>query len=222
MTHKGRIFFAAALATMGLGLTACNDGDDSSSAQESPSASAPASADPAASDSASADPSSPAADPGDDGAAPAGGDVAAPGTKLKVGDRAVLPFEYTSDKKGTIAVTVTAIEKGAEADMAGFGAKAKGMTPYYIRMKVENVGGTDLSYASLRLRGELADGAPTGIVLIGDLPGKCDSESAPRDFTAKGASYETCSLTATKTKPIAAASFDEGDAYSDSPVLWTS
>ncbi|MGC5394596.1 hypothetical protein ACPXCP_02460 [Streptomyces sp. DT20] len=222
MTYKGRIFFAAALATMGLGLTACNDGDDSASAQDSPSASAPASADPAASDSAAADPSSPSADPGDDGGAPAGGDTTAPGTKLKVGEKAVLPFKYGTDKKGTIAVTVTAIEKGAEADMAGFGAKAKGMTPYYIRMKVENVGGTDLSYASLRLRGELADGGPTGIVLIGDLPGKCDSESAPSEFTTKGASYETCSLSATKTTPIAAASFDEGDAYSDSPVLWTS
>lgn len=221
MTYKRRIFFAAALATMGLGLTACNDGDDSSSPQDSPSASAPASADPAASDSAAADPSSPSADTGDDGAAPAG-DVTAPGTKLKVGEKAVLPFKYGTEKKGTIAVTVTAIEKGAEADMAGFGAKAKGMTPYYIRMKVENVGGTDLSYASLRLRGELADGGPTGIVLIGDLPGKCDSETAPRDFKTKGASYETCSLSATKTTPIAAASFDEGDAYSDSPVLWTS
>lgn len=213
MTHKGRIIFAAALTTMALGLTACNDGEDSSSAQDSPSASAPASSDPGS--------KSPSADPSDDGAAPAKGDNTAPGTKLKIGDKAVLPFKYGTEKKGTIAVTVTAIEKGAEADMAGFGAKAKGMTPYYIRMKVENVGGTDLAYASLKLRGELEGGGPTGIVLIGDLPGKCDRETAPRDFTTKGASYETCSLSATKTTPIVAASFDEGDAYRDSPVLWT-
>ncbi|MEU9202035.1 hypothetical protein [Streptomyces sp. NPDC048332] len=215
MTHKGRIVSAVALTTLCLGLTACNDGEDSA-AQESPSASAPAPSDPA-----SADPGgeSPSADPGDD-AAPAGGDVAAPGTKLKVGDRAVVPFKYGTDKKGTIAVTVTAIEKGAEADMAPFGAKAKGMTPYYIRMKVENVGGTDLSYSSLKLRGKLEGGGPTGVILIGDLPGKCDSETAPRDFTTKGASYETCSLSATKTDPIAVAAFEEGDAYSDSPVTW--
>lgn len=219
MTHKGRIVSAVALTALALGLTACNDGEDSSSAQESPSASAPASSDPASSDPSS---ESPSADAGDDAAAPAGGDVAAPGTKFKIGDRAVLPFTYGTDKKGTVAVTVTAIEKGAEADMAAFGDKAKGMTPYYIRMKVENVSGTDLSYASLRLRGQLESGAPTGVILIGDLPGKCDSETAPRDFTTKGASYETCSLSATKTDPIAAASFEEGDAYSDSPVLWTS
>ncbi|MFJ8858532.1 hypothetical protein ACIRD8_08850 [Streptomyces sp. NPDC102451] len=214
MTHKGRIVFAAAITAMTLGLTACDDGDDSASAPDSPSASAPASSDPGS--------ESPSAEPSDDGAAPADGDVTAPGSKLKVGDKAVLPFTYGTDKKGTIAVTVTAIEKGAEADMDKFGAKAKGMTPYYIRMKVENVGGTDLSYASLRLRGQLAGGGPTGVILIGDLPGKCDSETAPRDFTTKGASYETCSLSATKTEPVAAASFDEGDAYTDSPVLWTS
>ncbi|MEE1736165.1 hypothetical protein PUR49_06520 [Streptomyces sp. BE147] len=213
MTHKGRIVFAVALTTLGLGLTACNDGEDSATTKDSPSASAPAPSDPSS--------KSPSASTGDDAAAPAG-DVAAPGAKVKIGDRAVLPFTYGTDKKGTIAVTVTAIEKGAEADMAAFGAKAKGMTPYYIRMKVENVGGTDLSYASLRLRGKLEGGGPTGVVLIGDLPGKCDSESAPRDFTTKGASYETCSLSATKTDPIAAASFEEGDAYRDSPVIWTS
>ncbi|NDZ59053.1 hypothetical protein G3I47_17510 [Streptomyces anulatus] len=212
MTYKGRIVSAVALTTLGLGLTACNDGEDSATTQESPSASAPASPDPSS--------ESPSADAGDGDAAPAG-DVAAPGTKVKIGERAVLPFTYGTDKKGTIAVTVTAIEKGAEADMAAFGDKAKGMTPYYIRMKVENVGGTDLSYASLKLRGKLADGGPTGVILVGDIPDKCDSESAPRDFTTKGASFETCSLSATKTDPIAAASFEEGDAYRDSPVLWT-
>ncbi|MFF7341866.1 hypothetical protein ACFZAT_31715 [Streptomyces sp. NPDC008163] len=214
MIRKGRIVFAVALTTLGLGLTACNNGDSEAVGRESPSASAPASPAPSS--------ESPSTEPSDDASTAPGGDVAAPGTKLKVGDRAVVPFKYGTSKEGTVAVTVTAIEKGAQADMAPFGDKAKGMTPYYIRMKVENVGGTDLSYSSLRLRGKLAGGAPTGVILIGDLPGECDSETAPRDFTTKGASYETCSLSATKTDPITVASFEEGDAYSDSPVLWTS
>ncbi|MGW2472668.1 hypothetical protein [Streptomyces sp. NPDC001665] len=214
MIRKGRILTAVALTTLSLGLTACNDDEDPAAMPESPSASAPSSPAPSS--------ESPSADPSDDAGSKPGGDVAAPGTKLKVGDRAVVPFKYGTSKEGTVAITVTAIEKGAEADMAPFGDKAKGMTPYYIRMKVENVGGTDLSYSSLRLRGKLAGGAPTGVILIGDLPGKCDSETAPREFTTKGASYETCSLSATKTDPIAVASFEEGDAYSDSPVLWTS
>ncbi|MFK0103206.1 MULTISPECIES: hypothetical protein [unclassified Streptomyces] len=213
MIRKGRIVTAVALTTLSLGLTACNDDEDPAAMPESPSASAPASPAPSS--------ESPSADPSDDAGSKPSGDVAAPGTKFKVGDRAVVPFKYGTSKEGTVAITVTAIEKGTEADMAPFGDKAKGMTPYYIRMKVENVGGTDLSYSSLRLRGNLAGGAPTGVILIGDLPGKCDSETAPRDFTTKGASYETCSLSATKTDPITVASFEEGDAYRDSPVLWT-
>ncbi|MFJ8754454.1 hypothetical protein ACIREO_34825 [Streptomyces sp. NPDC102441] len=216
--HKRRIVLAASLAIMGFALSACDGDEEGVAAQDSPSASASASA--------SAPPSSetPAADDnsGDGGSAPAEGDVAEPGAKLKVGDRAVLPFEYTSDKKGTIALTVTAIEKGTEADMAAFGDKAKGMTPYFIKMKVENVGGTDLSYASLKLDGVLEGGAGTGVILMGDIPGKCDKESAPREFTTEGASYETCSLSATKTAPVTGAEFDEGDAYSNSPVVWAS
>lgn len=215
--HKRRIVIAATAIAMGLGLSACSDDDGEPTAKGSPSSSA---SDPAP-DSSAPSSESPADDSGDSGAAPADGDVTAPGTKLKVGDRAVLPFEYTSDKKGTIAVTVTAIEKGAESDMAAFGDKAKGMTPYFIKMKVENVGGTDLSYASLKLDGVLEGGAGTGVVLIGDIPGKCDRETAPREFTTKGASYETCALSATKSAPVTGAEFDEGDAYRGSPVVWT-
>lgn len=210
--HKRRMVFAASMAVMGLALSACGGDEEEAAVQDSPPASAP----PAPSS------ETPAADDnsGDAGGTPAEGDVAEPGTKLKVGDRAVLPFEYTSDKKGTIAVTVTAIEKGAEADMAAFGEKAKGMTPYFIKMKVENVGGTDLSYASLKLDGVLEDGAGTGVILMGDIPGKCDNEVAPSEFKTEGASYETCALSATRGAPVTGAKFDEGDAYSSSPVIW--
>ncbi|WP_236809160.1 hypothetical protein [Amycolatopsis albispora] len=199
--------FAAALATIGLGLSACG------SEQKPPAAPAPpAPSTPAA--------SAPASDNAE--AAPVEGDITAPGTKLKLGERAVLPFEYTKQKKGTIAITVTAIEKGSESDMAAFGEKAKGMTPYFIKMKVENVGGTDLAHASLKLNGVLEGGSGTGVVLIGDIPGKCDNETAPAKFTTTGASYETCSLSASKDKPVTAAEFDEGDTYQDGPVVWTS
>lgn len=211
--HKGRIVFAAALATIGLGLSACGSDGSGPSAQDESEPSTPASSAPGG--------ESAAEDSSDDSGASAEGDATAPGTELKVGDRAVLPFEYTSEKKGTIAVTVTAVEKGAEADMASFGEKAKGMTPYFIKMKVENVGGTDLAHASLKLNGVLEGGTGTGVVLMGDIPGKCDNEAAPAEFTTEGASYETCSLSATTGTPIMGAEFDEGDEYTEGPVVWT-
>ncbi|MYU25274.1 hypothetical protein [Streptomyces sp. SID8352] len=217
--RKARIAFAAALAVAGLGLTACGGDDEAGPEKETPAVSAEASPEASATQEQTEEPDGDKG--GEDAPAAEDGDVTKPGTKLGIGERAVLPFTYGTSKKGTIAVTVTAIEKGAEADMAKFGDKAKGMTPYFIRMKVENVGGTDLSYSSLKLDGVLEGGGGTGVILIGGLPDKCDSKTAPREFTTKGASFETCSLSATKTAPVAAAEFDEGDAYRDNPVVWS-
>ncbi|MGP3769812.1 hypothetical protein ACTWJ8_03175 [Streptomyces sp. SDT5-1] len=207
--RMARTVLTAALATtFGIGLGGCgSDSDDGAAEKESPAATASASA---------AAEESPSADSGE--AAPAG-DATAPGTQLKVGDKAILPFEYAK-KKGTLAITVTAIDKGAEADMSQFGARAKGLTPYFIKMKVENVGDTDLSRAYIQLRGLLDGGQSTGVSLIGDIPGKCDKESAPAEF-AKGASFETCSLAASRSGDVTGAEFDEGDAYSDKPVIWS-
>ncbi len=153
--------------------------------------------------------------------APAG-DVTKPGTKLKVGERAVVPFKYGTEKTGTIAITVTAIEEGVNADLAKFGDKAKGITPVYLQVTVENVGGTDLGNSSLSLRALGADGKGTGVVISGDTD-KCVSKSAGKDFTTAGAKYQTCVLQGTRegTK-VSAASYANGDGYDKSPVVWES
>jgi hypothetical protein len=166
--------------------------------------------------------SSPLEAPSSSAAAEPAGDVTAPGSKLKVGDRAVVPFKFGTDKQGTIAITVTAIEQGANADLAKFGDKAKGIVPFYIRVSVENVGGTDLAYSSVSLRGLGADGKSTGVIISGETD-KCQSETAKRDFTTAGSKYETCVLQAAREgSRITAASFDKGDDYLKSPVVWTS
>jgi hypothetical protein len=155
-------------------------------------------------------------------AAPVGNaDVTKPGTELKVGERAVVPFKFGTDKEGTIAITVTAIEKGENADLAKYGDKAKDMVPYFIRATIENVGGTDLAYSSVSLRAIGGDGRSTGVIITGDVDGKCESESAKKDFTTAGAKYETCVLQASRTSgTVGGATFDKGDAYSDDPVVW--
>ncbi|CCH31323.1 hypothetical protein ABZ816_03500 [Actinosynnema sp. NPDC047251] len=147
-------------------------------------------------------------------------DVTKPGTKLKVGDRAVVPFKYGTQKTGTIALTVTAIEEGSNADLAKFGDKAKGITPVYIRVTVENVGGTDLAHSSLSLRALGADGKGTGVIISGDTD-QCESETAGKDFTKAGAKYETCVLQGTREGTKApSASYNNGDGYDKSPLVW--
>ncbi len=149
------------------------------------------------------------------------GDVTAPGTELKIGERAVIPFKYGTDKNGTIAITVTAIDQGANADLAAFGEKAKGITPFYIRVTVENVGGTDLSYSSLSLRALGADGKGTGVIISGDTK-QCESETAKKDFTTAGAKYETCVLQgAREGAAVAAAAYANGEGYDKSPITWS-
>ncbi|NKE63511.1 hypothetical protein FXN61_45055 [Lentzea sp. PSKA42] len=206
MTHaRGPVFIAAA-ATAGLLLSACGSATSG--------VATPASTE-------TTTPSTEASDTSATSAAPvdAGGDVTAPGAKLKVGARAVIPLA-SSGKSGTIAVTVTAIEAGPKEDLAKFGDKAKNITPFYLRVRVENVSGTDLSYTSVSLRGLGGDGKGTGVIISGDTP-KCDSTSAPKTFTTAGASYETCVLSgAPDGSKVAAAAYNRGDGYDKSPVVW--
>ncbi|MEW2505201.1 MULTISPECIES: hypothetical protein [unclassified Amycolatopsis] len=155
------------------------------------------------------------------------------GTKLKLGEKAIVPFK-SEGKTGSIGVTVKSIDKGAEADLAplDLGDKAKGMTPYYVRVTVSNESGTDFSYSSLGLMNALLpDGSEAqGVSVIGTFD-KCDSGDAGKDFTTKGATYESCVLAVAQAgTTVTGASYDEGD-YSDQapgtdygskPITWQS
>ncbi|MGW6932680.1 hypothetical protein ACWGE0_21675 [Lentzea sp. NPDC054927] len=206
MNHARGPLFIAAAATAGLLLSGCGS--------ETTGTASPASSETTTTTTTSETETSTSA------AAPTG-DTTAPGTKLKVGARAVIPYTG-SDKNGTIAVTLTAIEQGAKEDLAKFGDKAKGITPFYLRVRVENVSGTDLSYTSVGMRGLGTDGKGTGVIISGDTP-KCDSTSAPKTFSTAGASYETCVLTgAPDGLKVAAAAYNRGGGYEKSPVVWES
>lgn len=174
---------------------------------------------PAAPSSAAPAPDSAAPESSTAAAVPAG-DVTKPGTELKLGERAVVPFKYGTTKSGTIAITVTAIEKGANADLAKYGDKAKGITPYYLRATVENVDGADLAYSSVSLRALGADGRSTGVIITGSTD-QCKSGTAGKDFTTAGAKFETCTLQgAREGSEVGAATFDKGDGYDKSPLVW--
>ncbi|MEO3875773.1 hypothetical protein ABGB18_43920 [Nonomuraea sp. B12E4] len=143
-------------------------------------------------------------------------ETTATGTRLKAGQRAVIPY-----RKGTIGVTVTDVEKGDPADLLRqYGQRAKGITPYYIRFTIENVDGTDHSYSSGPILSLVtADGGGTGAVLTGTMP-DCDRESAPQGFSEVGASFESCRLAGARTGvAIVGAKFADAD-YREEPVVW--
>ncbi|MEV7600427.1 hypothetical protein AB0O91_23935 [Kitasatospora sp. NPDC089797] len=199
----------AGLAVVGaLTMSACNDDAASSDtaktppATQAPATSSAAPGTPAGSITAAA-PSAGAnggatgaATGGSTGGAPAqSGPTAAPGTTLKIGAAATVPFSSGSTK-GTVSLAVTSIDKGDPADLAPLklGDKAAGMVPYYVRFKVTNAGGTDLSFASLtQVKGTLPDGSEASEVMLIGTFDKCPHPSFPKGFT-NGQSVTSCVL----------------------------
>jgi hypothetical protein len=161
--------------------------------------------------------------PAQDGAPAAGNaEATAPGSKLKIGERAVVPYKLGA-KTGTIGITVTAIEQGDKAAFAQrFGARAQGMDPYYIRYRVENVGGTDLSHSSAPTLSALGPGGgSTGAIVVGSMPG-CERGRADSSFTTAGASYQGCRLQAARTGvQVSGVEYDDEGGYQDSPITWS-
>ncbi|XVQ09955.1 hypothetical protein ACQP1W_46820 [Spirillospora sp. CA-255316] len=154
-----------------------------------------------------------------------GGQVTAPGTSLKLGQRAVVPLRRASTT-GTLGITVTAIERGDQAAFAQqFGSRAQGMTPYYIRYTVTNVGGTDLSRTTTPLLNAVGpNGGSTGatIIFTGALPG-CERGRPDASFASAGATYQHCRLqVARQGIPVTGAEYDDSEGgYSNSPLVWT-
>jgi hypothetical protein len=153
--------------------------------------------------------------------APAGDTTATPGgTKLKFGEQAVVPYNVD---EGTVGITVTAIQPGDQAAFEQqFGENAKGTVPFYVKYTVTNVGGTDLSDTTLAaLYGSTVPGeTTTGVALIGEMPG-CESIRSPEDFTAAGATYESCELVAAPAgESLAEVGYEEDD-YEENPIVWT-
>ncbi|MER7669416.1 hypothetical protein ABTY61_13215 [Kitasatospora sp. NPDC096128] len=200
--RNSRTMALAGLVVVGaLTMSACNDdaASSDSAATTPPATQAPATP--------SAAPTSPAASASADaptggtggaatGGAPAqAGPTAAPGSTVKIGAAATIPFSSGSTK-GTVSLAVTSIDKGDPADLTPLklGDKAAGMVPYYVRFKVTNTGSTDLSFASLtQLKGTLPDGSEAAeVMLIGSFD-KCPHPSFPKGFT-NGQSITSCVL----------------------------
>lgn len=149
--------------------------------------------------------------------------VTPPGSELTVGDTAVVPYRYAGDTNHAVSITVTGIDPGDQTAFNDkFGAKSEGYVPYYITVTVTNVSGTSMrGVSSPRLRALGPDGRSTGAVLVGDLPG-CENESAPREFTEKGASFDTCVLQAAQAgTTLSGVEYDDDTGgYDAAPLVW--
>lgn len=127
-----------------------------------------------------------------------------PGTKLKFGQQAVVPFHSYYDK-GLLGITGTVDSAPASDEdidylplTDGDKAKLRGKTFFFVRTKMVDLDGTNFTdVLAPTLSATTRSGGWPGALLGGaraDVTG-CDSASAaPKDFSTPGAVYEQCQL----------------------------
>lgn len=211
-----------------LALSACND--DETTASDDPTSEA------TTSDSATETPTEETSEATEsastetEGTAPAG-DVTAPGTELKIGEKAVLPLTYGTDGTATVEVTVTGIKQGTSADLeAAKVKKAADYTPFYIQldMKIlstgpEGFGGYTPGSDFDGLTGETKAGS---LIVIGDFA-PCDNDNGFEYDAKAGDTAKGCvPALATKGSVVDGVQFAGGaddagyDQFDGKPVVW--
>jgi hypothetical protein len=117
------------------------------------------------------------------------------GSTLKIGDPALIAYDdATNHKKSRIQVTPVKIEKGTIDDFKNIDldGKQKSSTPYYVTMKVKNVGKGDLSGTD---PASFIDGVDdrgqeqSNIIFFGTFD-RCNSDKAKS--LKPGESYSSC------------------------------
>lgn len=210
----------ALVSSAALALAGCSDDDSDPAAADSETG--------AGQDASDAAPEPEAEEPEADAeespaAAPKDVEVTPPGTKLKIGERAVVPYDRAG-ATGHIGITVTGV---SDVDKAAFDAALgengdPDITPFCVEFTIENADGSDLggSYPP-NLRGTTADGGDTGATVFGaDIEG-CAEGQAPDEFAEAGATYETKRLQgAGPGAAVEGASYEDDD-YEDAPIVWT-
>ncbi|WP_162834309.1 hypothetical protein [Amycolatopsis circi] len=153
-----------------------------------------------------------------------------PGTKLKFGEKAVVPFTTDSSPVGAVGITVTRIDRGTEAELArmNLGDDLAGLVPFYVQFTVSNETGDDFSFARvLGISGLIENGSEGRMDLPADSA-RCLSET-PGDFTAKGATNDTCTMElAARGTTVTGAKYDndgyawlaKGTDYHENPIVW--
>lgn len=215
---------AAASLALFLGLAACGGSEDSSSSEGSSDTS---------STSTTAKKMTPDSSKGN------GGALTPPGTQLKPGEEAMLawvPFsedDASGPEQGiNLNVSVESIEKGSidEFENVELEPEEEKSTPYYVKIRVEAVTGTEpppdeepyIAFDAIDDRGQ----EQSSVAFIGEFE-RCDNADMPRPFT-KGANFEAClTYLVPGGGSIEKVQWDDGPSegedltpYYDDPVVW--
>lgn len=156
--------------------------------------------------------------------------ITPPGTELRVGEEAFVAHQdrmYGEDRHGIVAITVTAIEPGAEELFHRTVDNSEGFAPYYIRATVENVSGEDLGDAVFAPSLGLAhpDEGPDATLfdtnILSPGLGSCRGQNFP-STAGLGTVIETCEVDIVRegSNPAGAQWQPHDTPYQSEPIVW--
>lgn len=154
------------------------------------------------------------------------GGIAAPGTKLAVGQSAKVHFSPAGStdksKASTLQVTVQSFDKGSLSDFNGvqLDSNEKASTPVYVKVHVTNLGPAPIDVDSSAAAIEGVDNTgnnQSSVTFIGDFP-KCPDSASTKPI-ATGLGYDDC-LTFLVPGGITKVSYNGTNDYIESPVTW--
>ncbi len=153
---------------------------------------------------------------------PAGVELTAQGTRLPLGDAAVVAYEPAQAVVGVLSIAVERVDKTSFAEsFEGWklGPQFKDMTPYFVRSAVTNEGDTDLGGRPVPL---YAVGADDKLIEASTFKGTfepCPSKPLPARF-AKGDTRTSCQVFLVPTEvAFEAISFRPSQDFN--PITWS-
>jgi hypothetical protein len=152
--------------------------------------------------------------------APAGVTLTKPGTQLGFGATATVGFAPNAERSTALELKVTKVRQGRIRDLAAYelDAKAKTSRPYYVTVRVKNVGTGQIGRSAIPLWGLGADNTLIGASGFTNSFAKCPSGPLPAHFGG-GRSASTC-LMFLVPPHVALVGVSYRPVMSDAPIVW--
>ena len=144
-----------------------------------------------------------------------------PGTRLSVGDHAVVAYHPRQNQVGALDIDVTRLERASIKDFSAWelSAEQRASTPYYVRATVKNVGDTDLGGRPVPLYVVNEDNVLLESTPFASSFAPCPSTPFPKPF-ASGDTARVCLVyLAPKHGTLSAVSFRPEESFN--PITWT-
>lgn len=152
---------------------------------------------------------------------PDGVELTAQGSELAFGDPATVAFEPRQDEVAALDLTVVSLEKASFKLFVGWKLSDETLatTPYFMQVKVENVGEADLGGKRVPVYGVDGENKLIESSTFASNFKPCPSASFPDKF-ATGDTFKTCLVyLAPDAGELTAASFRPTEEFN--PIVWT-